>query len=202
MLKQSSRIDKSTVIWIAAIAIIAATMNPALKAAGLLPADVFRSLGIMFPGLPQLVFGPIMAFLTVVLFIKTGLPQVFLGISTLRALALGFIFPANMAHLGAGLAGIPASIIALKIIKKEGKVKLSKILPMLSGLYAGFYASGNYLTTMLLGEAAEASIIGSSPIVALGIVAGAAALGILGGMAAYGLMRRLSTHSILGSVTQ
>jgi hypothetical protein len=39
------------------------TINPVLKLIGLLPADVFRSLEIFYPGLPQIVFGPLMAFL-------------------------------------------------------------------------------------------------------------------------------------------
>lgn len=45
-----------------AVTILAVTTNPVLKAVGLLPADVFRSLGIFFPGEPQIVFGPLMAF--------------------------------------------------------------------------------------------------------------------------------------------
>lgn len=197
MTKQISRMSRTDFAWIAIVSVIIVTMNPLLKSIGLLPADVFRSLGIFFPGLPQIVFGPLMAFLTLVLFIKTGIPHVFLGASTLRALALGFIFPANLIHLGTGLAGIPASIIAMKIVKNLGKNKLSRSLPLLSGLYAGFYASGNYLTTLLLGPAAETSTIASSPHLAIGIIVGSIALGVLVGFVAYKLMRTLPTTSSL-----
>lgn len=189
--------SKTDFAWIAAISVIIVTMNPLLKHVGLLPADVFRSLGILFPGLPQIVFGPLMAFLTLLLFIKTGIPHAFLGASTLRALALGFIFPANLIHLGTGLAGIPASIIAMKIVKNVGKNRLSRSLPLLSGLYAGFYSSGNYLTTLLLGPAAQTSTIASSPYLAIGIIAGSIGLGVLVGLGAYKLMRTLPTISSL-----
>ena len=46
--------DAKRLGWIAGITIICVTINPALKAVGLLPADVFKSLGIFFPGLPQM----------------------------------------------------------------------------------------------------------------------------------------------------
>lgn len=185
--------------WIAAISIIIVTINPLLKYVGLLPADVFRSLGIFFPGLPSIVFGPLMAFLTLVLFIKTGIPHVFLGASTLRALALGFIFPANVVHLGIGLAGIPVSIIAMKIVKNLGKNRLSRSLPILSGLYAGFYASGNYITTILLGPVAQTSTITSSPYLVIGIIAGSIGLGVLVGLGTNKLMRTLSARSLVRS---
>src|SRR6266571_2000772 len=53
---------RDDVIWTMVITLIAVTINPILKSIGLLPADVFRSLGIFYPGLPQIVFGPLMAF--------------------------------------------------------------------------------------------------------------------------------------------
>ena len=62
---------RDDVIWTMVITLIAVTINPILKSIGLLPADVFRSLGIAFPGQPQIVFGPLMAFLLVMLFLKT-----------------------------------------------------------------------------------------------------------------------------------
>src|SRR5262249_17931345 len=48
---------RDDVIWIAVVTLIALTISPTLKSIGLLPADVFRSLGIAFPGQPQIVFG-------------------------------------------------------------------------------------------------------------------------------------------------
>src|SRR5437667_3238772 len=54
---------RDDLIWIAVVTLIAVTINPILKSIGLLPADVFRGLGISFPGQPQIVFGPLMAFL-------------------------------------------------------------------------------------------------------------------------------------------
>ena len=93
--------------WIAGITIICVTINPALKAVGLLPADVFKSLGIFFPGLPQIVFGPLIAFLMLLCFAKTGEPLVFPVIGILRALSLAYLFPKNPEHLGTCIAGIP-----------------------------------------------------------------------------------------------
>jgi hypothetical protein len=49
--------------WIVVITLIAVTINPILKFIGLLPADLFRNLGISFPGQPQIAFGPLIAFL-------------------------------------------------------------------------------------------------------------------------------------------
>jgi hypothetical protein len=54
---------RDDVIWIVVVTLIAVTINPVLKVIGLLPADVFKNLGISFPGQPQIVFGPLMAFL-------------------------------------------------------------------------------------------------------------------------------------------
>jgi len=85
----------------------------------------------------------------------------------------------------------------MKIVKNVGKNKLSRSLPLFSGLYAGFYASGNYLTTLLLGPAAQTSTIASSPLLAIGIIAGSIGLGVLVGFGAYKLMRTLPTTSSL-----
>jgi hypothetical protein len=52
---------RDDVTWIVVVTLIAVTINPMLKFIGLLPADVFRNLGISFPGQPQIVFGPLMA---------------------------------------------------------------------------------------------------------------------------------------------
>jgi hypothetical protein len=65
------------VIWTVVVTLIAVTINPILKSIGLLPADVFKSLGIAFPGQPQIGFGPLMAFLLLALFLKTGKAMVF-----------------------------------------------------------------------------------------------------------------------------
>jgi hypothetical protein len=83
---------RDDVIWTVVVTLIAVTINPILKSVGLLPADVFRSLGIFFPGQPQIVFGPLMAFLLLALFLKTGKAMVFPVIGFLRALSLSFVF--------------------------------------------------------------------------------------------------------------
>jgi hypothetical protein len=57
---------RDDIIWTLVITLIAVAINPVLKSIGLLPADVFRNLGIAFPGQPQIVFGPLMAFLLLV----------------------------------------------------------------------------------------------------------------------------------------
>src|SRR4051795_9749279 len=72
-----SGMRRDDIIWTMVITLIAVTINPILKSIGLLPADVFRSLGIFYPGLPQIVFGPLMAFLLLLLFLKTAQPLVF-----------------------------------------------------------------------------------------------------------------------------
>src|SRR5216684_8164991 len=95
---------RDDVIWTIAITAIAVTINPILKSIGLLPADVFKSLGIFFPGLPQIVFGPLLAFLMLLCFVKTGEPLVFPIIGVLRALSLAYVFPKNPEHLGTCLA--------------------------------------------------------------------------------------------------
>jgi len=45
---------RDDVIWTVVVTLIAVTINPILKSVGLLPADVFKSLGIAFPGQPQI----------------------------------------------------------------------------------------------------------------------------------------------------
>ena len=65
-----SGMRRDDIIWTMVITLIAVTINPILKSIGLLPADVFRSLGVFYPGLPQIVFGPLMAFLLLLLFLK------------------------------------------------------------------------------------------------------------------------------------
>src|SRR5258708_29183854 len=99
--------------------LIGVAINPLLKLIGLLPADVFRSLGIFYPGLPQIVFGPLMAFLLLALFLKTGKPMVFPVIGFLRAISLSFVFPANLEHSGTLLAAIVAGGAAAYLLKGE-----------------------------------------------------------------------------------
>lgn len=187
---------RDDIAWMIVITIIAVTINPLLKSVGLLPADVFRGYGIFFPGLPQIVFGPLMAFLLLVCFVKTGEPLVFPVIGILRALSLGFVFPANPEHLGTGIAGILAGFIAAALVKNAGRVSFGLWLPLLAGLYAGFYAAGNYLTTLWLGPAAQTQVIMLSAHVAIGIVVGSLALGVLLGEVARRLMRVLPVRTI------
>jgi hypothetical protein len=54
-----TNIRRDDVIWTLVITLIAVTINPILKAIGLLPADVFRNLGISFPGKPHTLRGPV-----------------------------------------------------------------------------------------------------------------------------------------------
>ena len=176
-----SPLTRSQIAWIIAITLIAVTVNPFLKSIGLLPADVFRSLGIMYPGLPQIVFGPLMAFLLLVCFVKTGEPLVFPGIGILRALSLGFVFPANPEHLGTGLAGILAGFIAAALVKNAPRINFAIWLPLLAGLYAGFYAAGNYLTTLIFGKAAQTQII-LSDWRTLAVIIGSLVIGLLLGI--------------------
>ena len=103
---------RDDVIWTVVVTLIAVTINPILKVLGLLPADVFQNLGISFPGQPQIVFGPLMAFLLLALFLKTGKAMVFPVIGFLRALSLSFVFPANVEHSGTLLAAIVAGLRA------------------------------------------------------------------------------------------
>jgi hypothetical protein len=175
--------------WFIGITIIAVTINPVLKSIGLLPADVFKGLGIFFPGLPQIVFGPLMAFLMLLCFVKTGEALVFPIIGVLRAVSLGFVFPANVEHLGTVLAGILVGFIAWAMVKKAGRVSFATWLPLLAALYSGFYAAGNYLTTLMFGPTAQTQIILGSSHVAIGIVAGSVVIGLLFGVVADGVIR-------------
>ena len=181
------RLTRSQITWIAATALIAVTINPFLKAIGLLPRDVFVGLGIMYPGLPQIVFGPLIASLLLLCFVRTGEPWIFPGIGILRALSLGFIFPANPEHLGTGLAGIIAGFIAAALLRNAQRIRLAVWLPGLAGLFAGFYAAGNYATTLIFGQAAQTQII-LSDWLTVGVIVGSAVLGVLLGM----LIHRLS----------
>lgn len=178
--------------WFVGITIIAVAINPVLKSIGLLPADVFKSLGIFFPGLPQIVFGPLIAFLTLWCFIRTGEPLVFPIIGVLRALSLAFVFPKNPEHLGTCLAGILVGFMAWAMMRNAGRVRLAAWLPIMAALYAGFYAAGNYLTTLMFGPAEQTQVILTSSHVTIGIVAGSLAIGLLLGALAYGLMKLIA----------
>ena len=182
-------LTRSDWAWIIGITIICVTINPVLKSIGLLPADVFKSLGIFFPGLPQIVFGPLIAFLTLLCFVKTGEPLVFPVIGVLRALSLAFVFPKNPEHLGTCIAGILVGFIAWGMVRNAGRVNLRTWLPTMAALYAGFYAAGNYATTLYFGPAKQTAEILGSIGITLGIVAGSIGFGLLFGVAAYGLMK-------------
>lgn len=189
--------SRRDIAWMTGISMIAVTINPLLKAVGLLPADVLRSYGIFYPGAPQFVFGPLMAFLLLLGYIKTGRSLIFPLVGTLRALALGFVFPANPAHLGTGLAGILAGVIAAIWVAEVGKLRVTTWFPLLAGLYAGSYAAGNYITTLLFGPAAEVRVILLSPHVAIGVVVGSLVLGGLAGVGAYLVMRAVAPQAVL-----
>src|SRR4029453_3351768 len=135
-----SGMRRDNLIWTLAVTLIAVTINPILKSIGLLPADVFRSLGIFYPGLPQIVFGPLMAFLLLLLFLKTGRPMVFPVFGFLRALSLSFVFPANLEHSGTLLAAIVAGYVAVMLLNNAERAGRGIWLPALAGLYAGLYA--------------------------------------------------------------
>jgi hypothetical protein len=187
---------RDDIVWTIVIALIAVTINPFLKSIGLLPADVFRSLGIFFPGLPQIVFGPLMAFLLLLCFIKTGEPLVFPVIGILRALSLTFVFPVNPEHSGTAIAAIIAGIIAAALVNNVDRIKSRAWLPVLAGLYAGLYAACNYLTTFMFGPAAQTATILASPHITIGIVLGAAVLGYVLGLVACWLMRPLQAGKL------
>lgn len=172
------------VAWIAAAAFIAVAIAPALKAVGLLPHDLLVSWGMPFPGLEQMFFGPVMAFVLLLCFLKTGQPLVFPAIGILRALALGFVFPANLEHLGTGIAGILAGFLAAFLVRNAATVRFGRWLPLLAALYAGLYAAGNYLTACYFGPAGQTRVILLSPALAAAVVLGSFALGgILGVLA-------------------
>jgi len=182
---------RDDVTWTLVVTLIAVVINPTLKAIGLLPADVFRTLGISFPGQPQIVFGPLMAFLLLMLFLKTGKAMVFPVIGFLRALSLTFVFPANVEHSGTLLAAIVAGGAAMMLLNNADWVRSQIWLSLLAGLYAGLYAASNYLTTVIFGPAAQTATILASPLRVTGIVIGSFVLGTLLGLVACRLMRPL-----------
>jgi hypothetical protein len=182
---------RDDVIWTLAITLIAVTINPILKSVGLLPADVFRNLGIFFPGQPQIVFGPLMAFLLVILFLKTGKAMVFPVIGTLRALSLSFVFPANIEHSGTLLAAIVAGGVAATVLNNPQWSQSRAWLTLLAGLYAGLYTICNYLSTLAFGKAAQTDIILGNPLRTIGIIVGSFLLGTVLGYLACNLMRTL-----------
>src|SRR5258708_24137358 len=150
-----SGMRRDDIIWTVVITVIAVTIKLVLKSIGLLPADVFRSLGIFYPGLPQIVFGPLMAFLLLLLFLKTAKPMVFPVIGFLRALSLSFVFPANLEHSGTLLAAIVAGGLAVMPLNNVREDRSRMWLPTLAGLYSGLYAACNYLTTFVFGPATQ-----------------------------------------------
>jgi hypothetical protein len=191
-----SDMRRDDIIWTVVVTLIAVTINPILKSIGLLPADVFRSLGIFYPGLPQIVFGPLMAFLLTLLFLKTGKPMVFPVIGFLRALALSFVFPANLEHSGTLLAALVAGGAAAMLLNNAAQARSGMWLPALAGLYAGLYAASNYLTTFVFGPAAQNAVILASPSKAVGVVIGSFVLGTVLGLLACRLMRRLQASAV------
>jgi hypothetical protein len=180
---------RDDMIWMLVITLIAVTINPILKSIGLLPADVFRNLGIFFPGQPQIVFGPLMAFLLLVLFLKTGKAMVFPVIGILRATSLSFVFPANIEHSGTLLAALVAGYVAVMVLNNPQWAQSKHWLALLAGLYSGLYAACNYLSTLAFGSAAQTATILGNPVRTIGIVVGAFVLGTVLGYVAYGLMR-------------
>jgi hypothetical protein len=189
-------------LWTIVITLVAVTINPILKSIGLLPADVFRGLGIAFPGQPQIVFGPLMAFLLLALFLKTGQAMVFPVIGFLRALSLSFVFPANVEHSGTLLAAIVAGGAAVMLLKRADWAQSRLWLSLLAGLYAGLYSACNYLTTVLFGPSSQTAIILSSPGRTIGIVIGSFVLGTLLGLLACWLMRPLQARVFAPAVPQ
>ena len=180
--------NRADIVWITGVALVAVTIAPLLKAVGLLPHDLLVSWGMPFPGLEQVFFGPLMAVLLLLCFLKTGRPSIFPAIGILRALALGFVFPANLEHLGTGIAGILAGFVAAALMRNGDGVRLSRQLSLLAALYSGLYAAGNYSTSVLFGPAAQTRIIMLSPKFAVLVVAGSFALGgLLGAMTIAGM---------------
>jgi hypothetical protein len=139
--------------------------------------------------LPQIVFAPLMAFLLLLCFIKTGQPSVFPIIGTLRALALCLVFPANLEHSGTLLAAIVAGGFAAWLLNNSQRAQSGLWLPALAGLYAGLYSACNYLSTLAFGTAAHNAAIAVAPHKAIAVVAGSLVLGTLLGFAACWLMR-------------
>src|SRR5262249_50575304 len=185
---------RDDVIWTVAVTLIALTINPILKSVGLLPADVFRGLGIFFPGQPQIVFAPLMAFLLLALFLKTGKAMVFPVIGFLRALSLSFVYPANVEHSGTLLAAIVAGGAAVLLLNNPQWARSSLWLSLLAGLYAGLYAAFNYLSTVVFGPTAQTAVIVGAPLRTIGVVVGSFVLGTLLGFLACRLMRPLQAN--------
>jgi hypothetical protein len=191
-----SGMRRDDIVWTAVITLIAVTINPFLKWIGLLPADVFRDLGVFYPGLPQIVFGPLMAFLLLLLFIKTGRAMVFPVIGFLRALSLSFVFPANLEHSGTLLAALVAGGFAAALLNRAEQSQSGIWLPVLAGSYAGLYAACNYLTTFVFGPGAQTAVILNSPLKATGVVLGSLVLGTVLGLLACWLMRPLQARAV------
>lgn len=185
---------REDLVWTVVVTVTAVTINPILKFIGLLPADVFRNLGISFPGQPQIVFGPLMAFLLLALFLKTGSAMIFPVIGFLRALSLSFVFPANVEHSGTLLAAIVAGGVAVILLNNPQWARSQVWLSLLAGLYAGLYAASNYLTTVAFGLADQTAVILGSPLRVLGIIIGSFVLGTLLGFLACRLMRPLQAQ--------
>jgi hypothetical protein len=184
-----SSMRRDDILWMVAVALIAVTINPVLKSVGLLPADVFRSYGVFYPGLPQIVFAPLMAFLLMLCFIKTARAAVFPIIGTLRALSLCFVFPANLEHGGTLLAAIVAGGVAAWLLNNPERIRSGLWLPGLAGLYAGLYSACNYLSTFAFGTAAHNAAIFAEPHKAVAVIVGSFVLGTLLGLVACWLMR-------------
>jgi hypothetical protein len=182
-------VSYTKIAWTAGVAVIAVTIAPALKAIDLLPHDMLVRWGLPFPGLEQVFFGPLMAGLLLLCFLKTRQALVFPAIGILRAVALGFVFPANLEHLGTGIAGILAGFMAAALLKNVASIRLGLWLPLLAALYAGLYAAGNYATACYFGPAAQTQIILLSPALAVAVVIGSFALGGLLGIMALAGMR-------------
>jgi hypothetical protein len=193
-----SRVRRDDILWMTAIALIAVTINPILKSIGLLPADVFRSLGVFYPGLPQIVFAPLMAFLLLMCFIKTGKASVFPIIGTLRAISLCFVFPANLEHGGTLLAAILGGGVAAWLLNRTDRARSGFWLPGLAGLYAGLYSACNYLSTFAFGTAAHNAAISAEPHKAIAVVVGSHILGALLGFAACRLMQPWQSPAVAG----
>src|SRR5262249_10641603 len=191
---------RDDVIWTVVVTLIALTINPILKSVGLLPADVFRGLGIFFPGQPQIVFAPLMAFLLLALFLKTGKAMVFPVIGFLRALSLSFVYPANVEHSGTLLAAIVAGGAAVLLLNNPQWARSSLWLSLLAGLYAGLYAAFNYLSTVVFGPTAQTAVIVGAPLRTIGVVVGSFVLGTLLGFLACRLMRPLRANVFAGPV--
>ena len=187
-------IQRDDVVWTVVVTLIAVTINPILKFIGLLPADVFHSLGISFPGQPQIVFGPLMAFLLLGLFLKTGSAMIFPVIGFLRALSLSFVFPANVEHSGTLLAAIVAGGAAVLLLNNPQWARSHVWLSLLAGLYAGLYAAFNYLSTVAFGPAAQTAVILGDISRTIGIIVGSFVLGTLLGFLACRLMRPLQAN--------